>query len=370
MRSAHDTPIVGLIARGLNPAARAAYCSLVKGLGSPDGLLEDPQPTRGIPALFAALCDAGLVERMRRKVEKWQAQGIGLMVWGAPRYPARLAEIFDPPLVLFYRGQEPQRLNEIPCLALVGSRAADPAGCEIARELGQRLAGGGVCVISGLALGIDGAAHRGALGSQSAFPTAAVLGNGLPALHPPSHARLGEEILRRGGLALSQFDPGEKPYPSNFLDRNRVIAGLADGVVVIQAARRSGSLATARFALESGREVMAVPGGVNDPRYEGSNNLIKQGAYLITGAEDIYDILPRLRPAARPADAPPRDEEAALPEAQRRILELLKNQAALRYGELQRSGGLGDDFPRHVLELEIAGKIKRLPGNLLAIAGG
>ena len=212
------------------------------------------------------------------------ARRIGALATGyeLPGFPARLNHLHHPPPLLFLRG-DPSLLNA-PAVAVVGSRKASEYGRGMARSMGEGLARAGVAVVSGLALGIDGAAHRGALSAGG--DTIAVLGCGPDRAHPPSHRRLFGDILERG-LVVSEFLPGEAPLPHHFPRRNRLIAGLSRAVVVVEAAIRSGALITVDHALEIGRDVFAVPGTVGRPRSEGANALIRDGAGLVTNADDV-----------------------------------------------------------------------------------
>lgn len=197
-------------------------------------------------------------------------------------FPERLKHLHHPPPLLFLRGDPP--LLDAPAVAVVGSRKASEYGRGIARSMGEGLARAGVTVVSGLALGIDGAAHRGALAAGGS--TIAVLGCGPDVAHPPSHRRLFQDILDRG-LVVSEFLPGEAPLPHHFPRRNRLIAGLSRAVVVVEAAKRSGALITVEHALEAGRDVFAVPGAVGRPQSEGAHALIRDGAGLVTNARDV-----------------------------------------------------------------------------------
>lgn len=203
-----------------------------------------------------------------------------------PGYPPLLAEIIDPPIVCWVRGHVGVLCS--PSVAVVGSRHASGPGLAVARTLGRGLAQVGLTVVSGLARGIDAAAHRGAL--EVGGRTVAVLGSGVDVVYPPEHESLAQEIEREGAL-VSEFPPGTRPYASHFPLRNRIISGLCRAVVVVEASERSGSLITARAALEQGRDVLAVPGTVLSGRYRGGHALIKDGARLVETVEDILDEL-------------------------------------------------------------------------------
>lgn len=220
----------------------------------------------------------GVRRAARRTAEHCARAGINVLLYGAASYPPRLTNLPDPPPVLYALGRTD--LLRGPCVAVVGSRAATVYGRRVARSLGAMLAGNGSCVVSGMALGIDGEAHRGALPG----PTAAVLGSGVDVASPPSQAGLYREILRHG-VILSEFRPGTRAEPHHFPRRNRIIAALAADVIVVEASRRSGALITASFALELGREVHAVPGPIDRPTSAGTNRLIADGAGVIVGLE-------------------------------------------------------------------------------------
>jgi DNA processing protein len=204
-----------------------------------------------------------------------------------PRYPAKLKEIYDPPLVLFAQGN--LALFQQTQIAIVGSRNASVNGRENAFELAKQLAQEGLVVTSGLALGVDGAAHKGAL--EVSGRTIAVVATGLDKVYPARHKILATDIIKAGGLILSEFLPGTSPKPGHFPKRNRIISGLSEGVVVVEATIRSGSLVTARCAIEQNREVFAVPGSILNPQSKGCHYLIKQGAKLIENSADIIDEL-------------------------------------------------------------------------------
>lgn len=204
-------------------------------------------------------------------------------------YPDWLREIACAPQVLYYQGDFRLVHNEL-CIAIVGTRRATQTGLNIASDLSCNLAEAGVVIISGLARGIDGAAHKGALAAGGG-KTIAVLGGGFAQIYPREHRSLARQIVRQGGLLLSEYPPHYPAYPRQFIARNRIVSGLARGVVVVEAPARSGALITANFALEQGREVFVVPGNIHQTNWVGSNQLIKQGACLITGIDDIFQEL-------------------------------------------------------------------------------
>lgn len=204
-------------------------------------------------------------------------------------YPARLKHLTDAPNPLYVRGTLPP--DEVPVVAIVGTRKATREGREAARALAHELARRGAIVVSGLALGIDAAAHEGALDAKGI--TVAVLGCGADTIYPPSHESLGHRIEERGAI-ISEYPAGTPSYPNQFLARNRLISGLADAVVIVEAPIASGALATARHAANQGREVFVLPGPAQHPHYEGSHMLIREGARLIRNAKDLLEDLPDL----------------------------------------------------------------------------
>lgn len=201
-------------------------------------------------------------------------------------YPQPLKHIDQPPIQLYYAGATPSDWLDRPKVAIVGSRKASAYGREVTDRLASRLASSGVVIISGLALGIDSIAHQAAINSRGI--TVAVLPTALDKIYPAGHANLAKNIISSGGTLISEYSKVDPIYKANFTYRNRIISGLADAVLITEAADRSGSLNTARFALEQGRTVMAVPGNITSPGSEGTNRLIKAGALPVTTADDIF----------------------------------------------------------------------------------
>lgn len=199
------------------------------------------------------------------------------------KYPLLLSKISDPPSFLFYEGELPKKDDIL--IAIVGSRACSAYGRQVAYELSFNLAKEGIVIVSGLALGIDSIAHQAALDAKGR--TVAVLGCGLDIIYPSSHQKLAKEIIKKEGAIVSEFSPGTPPLPHHFPLRNRIISGISVATVVVEAALRSGALITARYALEQGREVFAVPGPVYSQNSQGTNNLIKMGASPVTSFEDV-----------------------------------------------------------------------------------
>ncbi len=285
-------------------------------------------------------------------IESARGTGIEPLGWGDDRYPWLVSEIPDPPAVLWVRGQI-AALSQ-PAVAIVGSRAASPYGLEAAERLAGGLARYGLTVVSGLARGVDSAAHRGALAGGGR--TVAVLGSGADVIYPPEHRTLFHEIVRDGAL-VTELAPGTPPKAFHFPQRNRIISGLSIAVVVVEAAERSGSLITAECALDQGREVMALPGSVLNGRNGGSHRLLKDGAMLVESADDVVAALPRhLIGAASPAQPPPSSLSDPL-------LDGMADGESYDLDELCGSSGQTPAalLPR-LLELELKGALRRTEG--------
>ncbi|MCY4397411.1 MAG: DNA-processing protein DprA [Rhodospirillaceae bacterium] len=294
--------------------------------------------------------------------------GARLVAAQEPDYPWRLATTEDAPPVIAVRGEA--ALASAPVVAIVGARNASSNGKRFARTIAQDLGAAGVTVASGLARGIDAAAHAGSLESG----TIAVVAGGIDVCYPPEHEELMEDIARRGAI-LAEQPAGTKPQGRHFPRRNRIVSGIASGVLVVEAAARSGSLITARCAGEQGRDVFAVPGSPLDPRCTGANGLLRDGAVLTESAADILQVLqPGLRePPDRAATAEPAPDaalQAADPEVAdaRRSLADFLSPAPTPIDDLVRE--FGDDsaaVAAALLELELAGRLERHPGNRVAL---
>jgi DNA processing protein len=287
-----------------------------------------------------------------------------LVAWGSPDYPPLLAAIADAPLVLFVEGSAAALC--LPQLAIVGSRNPTQLGRDTAQQFAQHLAAAGLAITSGLALGIDGAAHRGAL--AAAGRTIAVLGCGLDVLYPREHASLALEIAASGAL-VSEMPTGTPPLRQHFPRRNRLISGLSVGTLVVEAALQSGSLITARLASEQGREVFAIPGSIHNPMARGCHRLIRQGAKLVETVDDIFTelgaLLEGLRAGAR-VEAP---EEAAnsgpvLDKDYEILLDALGFAPAGIDTLVARTGFATDVIASMLLILELDGRVAQQPGGL------
>lgn len=305
-------------------------------------------------------------EAAERELKAARATGVSLVALCEPDYPQRLAMIDDAPPLLAVRGNRAALAAAM--VAMVGARNASAAGVKLAEQLARDIGQAGFCIVSGLARGIDAAAHRASL----ATGTVAALAGGHDHIYPPEHGPLAESILTDGAL-VSEMPLGWEPRARDFPRRNRLISGLALGVVVIEAARRSGSLITTRMALEQGREVFAVPGSPLDPRCEGSNGLLKQGATLITEAADVVSALqpilghpPNLHAEEPDGGAPSASGDPGADERSRIVALLGPTPVGL--DDLVRLSGIAPAIVRTVLlELELAGRLERHGGGMVSL---
>jgi DNA processing protein len=308
-------------------------------------------------------------EDAERELAGSKKLGIALIALGEPDYPARLRMIDDPPPLLGVRGKKSVLASNM--IAVVGSRNASGAGTKFAERIARDLGDAGFIVVSGLARGIDAAAHRSSLASG----TVAVLAGGHDHIYPAEHVPLLESILLNGA-AITEMPLGWEPRGRDFPRRNRLISGLAIGVVIVEAARRSGSLITARLANEQGREVFAVPGSPLDPRAEGTNGLLKEGATLVTEAADVLAVIRPImgeflgqqigQPIEEPEGGSPHLTEPATDE-RARIVDLL-GPAPVSIDDLVRMSQSSPAIVRTVLlELEIAGRLERHGGSLVSL---
>ena len=338
--------------------------------------------------------EAGGEERWRRRRrDEAEAEftaiaelGCALIAQGEPEYPQRLAEIADPPPLLLVRGRAD--LLDRPALAVVGARNASANGRMFAHNLARELADAGLLVVSGLARGIDTAAHEGALAAGA--PTVAVIASGVDVAYPSDNAELMERIAETGAIA-SERPLGAVPQARHFPRRNRLISGLSLGVVVVEAAPQSGSLITARLAAEQGREVMAVPGSPLDPRHRGTNQLLRDGATLVESAADVLAALGPLapvpdrrptrpaagaenratrRPAARKRPAPPQlplDADLNGADLLGRLCERLGPEPLLVDELIRQCQASTAEVQRALMELELDGRLERHPGNRVSL---
>lgn len=346
---------------------RAGARSLLAAFGSPQGVF-DASPAQRRDCIGAALgaaldTEPGDLAQSLDRLKAW-LDGGPARDWvslGDPRFPRALLQTADPPLLLYTIGRS--ELLNTPCLAIVGSRNPTPQGAENARAFAEQLGRAGLSVVSGMALGIDGAAHTGALAAGAA--TIAVVGTGLDRVYPRANRELAHRIAERG-LIVSEFELGTEPLAANFPQRNRIIAGLSLGTLVVEAALESGSLITARHAVEAGRDVFAVPGSIHSPQSRGCHWLIKQGAKLV---DDVRDVLDELRPALAAAPvAPVGSQDASAAKADPLLSAMGYDPVDL--DQLQsRTGWPTAQLNARLLELELDGRVSRLPGGRYQRAG-
>jgi DNA processing protein len=325
----------------------------------------------GIQVVSAqALASGQSLELAQEELVRASAAGAQIVPFDSPAYPQQLRQIYDPPVNLYVRGNVGLLCQ--PGIAVVGTRHPTPYGTGMAERLASDLSHHGLCIFSGLARGVDSAAHRGALAAKG--KTVAVFGTSVDVVYPKENSRLADQILATGGALISEFPLGTFAAPQNFPIRNRIISGLSVGVLVVEAAEYSGTRITARCALEQNREVFAVPGNVTNKNSWGPNTLIKQGAKLVATWEDVWEELPSelrlaLAPQA-PESSPPGTaslfgEDTELGPHEKKIFALLKADEAIHIDEIVESlepQVSSSEIFAALFELELAGKIKQLPG--------
>lgn len=342
------------------PVSRARACAVFKELRETD-------PAAGAAAVLGGLgmpaCShrdaiAQATDAAIKALEDARPAGMLPIPWFDPRYCPLLTCIPDPPPVLWCRG-DVSTLG-MPVVAIVGSRAATPYALDVGTRLAAELAGRGLVVASGLARGVDSSAHRGAL--EAGGRTIAVLGSGLNRVYPPEHEGLAEAIAQ-SGLVVSELGPGGAPLPEHFPLRNRIISGISLAVIVVEASEKSGSLITARCALEQGRDVMAVPGSVLTGRNRGSHSLLKDGAKMVEVADDVLEELGW--PAVRTTMEPSRHRQASDP-----LLACMDEGEAYGLDALVEATGLpAARLLTRLMELELAGRVRNDGGRFLRNRG-
>ncbi len=357
--------------RGIGP--RTAN-QLLSRFGSPAGVFAASRLALGKeglkPDTVEELKDSSILEKANAEIERLEKLSAVIITLEDDDYPDLLREIHDPPIALYVRG-DLRKAMERPALAVVGSRRCSTYGVNVAESLSRDLASHGLTIVSGLARGIDAAAHRGAL--ELGGQTIAIVGTGLETIYPKEHKKLEEQIIANGAV-VSEFPLGTLPLPQNFPYRNRILSGLCFGVLVVEASEHSGSLITARLANEQGREVFAVPGNITSQTSFGPNFLIKDGAKLVQIWRDVVDELPReakekLFGIERPvfangkSDAQPIFEAVALTDAERKILDILSADVPAHVDQLLISSEMNSsELMNALLGLEMKDRIKQLPG--------
>lgn len=317
-----------LIRAGLKPAAAAAYFS-----------------------------DDALSDGFDRVKDWCSLPQQGVLLVGEPPVPEALSSLRDAPVMLWYRGQ--LSALQQPMLAIVGSRAATPAALEWTTQVAEAVAAAGVTVVSGLALGIDGAAHKGAVRSGR---TIAVMGTGPDRIYPARHQRLAQDILREG-LLLTEFPPGTAPQARQFPSRNRIISGLCQTVLIVEASVQSGSMITARLAADQGRDVLAMPGAVNNPLSAGPHQLIRDGALLVENAEQILEAMD----LSLPLSGTPANHSATHPEPPPALVTMVDYSTTATDVIGLRAGLSPSELMTQLLELELNGWIRQQPGGYVRL---
>ena len=358
--------LAGWLRLAMTPGVgRGSARKLLAAFGLPPNIFE-----QDADALHAVV-HAPQVQALRTEPDGWSAQVETTWAWlrqdpsrrlltlADPAYPTSLLQTEDPPLMLYVSGVA---LTEWPrAVSVVGSRNPTPQGANNAREFARSFAQAGWTVVSGMALGIDAAAHEGAL--EGAAPgqvaTIAVVGTGLDRVYPSQHHQLAQRIAEHG-LLVSEYPLGTHPLAENFPQRNRIIAALGQGTLVVEAALRSGSLITARQAAEQGREVFAIPGSIHSPQARGCHELLRQGAKLVETAQDVMEELAPAAPAKRPVTT----SAPALAPAESSLLQALGHDPVGLDALIARTGTSAADLQAQLLELELGGHVARLPGGL------
>ncbi len=324
--------------------------------------------TRAGTQKAARLCS---IESAEREMEACASAGVEIIALGDPDYPPRLKHIEDAPPLLFAKGRSP--LLRKKSVAIIGSRNASTNGLRFAETISAELGANGLMIASGMARGIDAAAHRGGIETG----TVAVMGGGVDILYPRENAIIYEEIIEKG-VIVSEMPIGTRPKAAHFPRRNRIISGISRGILVVEAAPRSGSLITARLALEQNREVFAVPGSAMDPRARGTNDLIRQGAILTETAADVLEVIKPDWPMQPVTQKPATESNVAKPLTSSSIHQKpqtdMHNWLEARLGPSPiEIDDLARDFPSPpavlseiLLELELAGRIERHPGNMIS----
>ena len=361
---------LGWLALALTPGLGARMAGkLLRAFGSPDAIFNASLTSLEAQQLPAAVAQAihsrQPLSAAAKELAQAEAAKCRLLTWDEPQYPQLLREIYDPPPLLYVKGNA--ELLNCHAISIVGTRRPTPYGNQIAERLARDLADRGLIIVSGLARGIDACAHKGALSSVRGG-TIGILGCGIDVIYPKENRKIFAEIEQRGAI-ISEFPMGAFPAPQNFPIRNRLIAGIARGVVVVEGAQYSGSLITARLAMESSREVFAVPGNVTQPVAFGPNQLIKQGAKLVTGWEDVVEELPTpIRAELFPVETTDGAARASLVEqslgaSEKALYAMLEVDSARHVDDLvEHSGMSSSEVLSSLFELEMKGLVQQLPG--------
>ncbi len=327
-----------------------AFKRLLEAFGSVSKIIKVPEIKLKSKRLF---------EMADEEIKKASVQGVEIISRLDKRYPAALKEIHDPPILLYVKGRLPS--ESVPKVAVVGSRVASLYGIRTAETISRGLAEAGVAVVSGMAVGIDSAAHQGALSADGV--TIAVLGGGLSRLYPHENKKMAQEIVKKGAV-ISEYPMEMSPRPAYFPIRNRIISGLSSAVLVVEAKQKSGALITVDLALEQGRDIFAVPGNVDSARSGGTNALLKEGAKLAMSADDILEEL-NIKKVSAPARGEKRkssEPATNLSEEENKLLSLINSESAHVDSLIEHSGASASKTIAALSLLEIKGFLKQLPG--------
>jgi DNA processing protein len=342
---------------------------LLREFGSPEEVFRAPLPRLEACKLPTPVAQAVFKKQSFKRAEKElaltrQIDRCRLVNWTDPEYPQTLLQIYDPPVMLYVRG-DAQVLNQ-PSISIVGTRRPTLYGTQMAERLGRELAARGLVVVSGMARGIDAIGHQGAMAVNGR--AVGVLGTGVDVCYPKENKKLYEKVLERGAM-ISEFPLGTHPAPENFPIRNRIVAGMPLGVVVVEGAQYSGSLITARLAMEFGREVFGVPGNVTQPVSFAPNQLIRQGAKLVTNGADVIEELPTpVRAALVQAEQPEAEQRnllaaASLNSSEKKIYDPLSTDQPRHIDDIVECSGLNSsEVLATLFDLEMKGIIRQLPG--------
>ena len=349
---------------GLGPRKIKMLCER---FGGAQAVLEaEPEALREVervgPKLIAALTatrdSQKISEEVEKELERAERLKIALLHLEHPDYPDALRQIYDPPPLLYVRGTLPPMLSQMKAVGIVGTRNASQYALNLSLNFSQDFSRAGVAVISGLALGVDSAAHKGAVGSEGG-QTVAVLGSGVDVIYPRQNQRLVEEILDGHGAVVSEYRIGSGPRATNFPGRNRIINGLSKGVLVVEGGLKSGALITAEFALEEGRNVFAIPGRVGDRKAEGTLALLKQGALMVQSASDILQEFGWREGGAEKNVV----SLTSLEEPGRGVVQVIQKRGSPLLDDLiEATGKTAADLLPTLMLLELQGVVKLLPG--------
>ena len=365
LSSADKISLLGLLAQSYPREFKLTFLKILAQSGSAENALAEIETWAELDAGCQEILSKLQQPPLLSKFKNWQADGIKLLSPLDELYPAEFKNLYEVPLVLFAKGNLSILQEE--SIAIVGARRAEVFSCSFAAELASKFSSAGLHVVSGLALGIDTAAHQAVLDNKALGKTIAVLGGGLNDIYPATNRRLAAQIIQAGGCLLSEYAPEERPRPYHFVNRNRLIAALSQAVCLVQAGKKSGSLITAQFATDLGREIYVAPGDLRNSSYAGSNQLIRQGAHLITCPADVLEFSSRQRPEAEKV----RGSEEVISGLQYKesliILKELQQQGRMSIDELSRATGSSGCLHLALLELELAGIIKAETGGSVVL---